>query len=220
MPTEWRSSVSLVDQTAELIRERIFTGYYPPGVRLPQALLSSELGISRTPLREGLRILEQEGLVIASAGGVATVFSPGIGEMREIFELREALEGMSVRLACSRVTPGILSDLHQVVADQHRAQESGQSERFHRLGLHFHTLLLDASGNSRIRRQLSVVRLGEQLLGGAGLMTTDAARAALREHAAIVDAIRDSDPGRAEQASLRHLQSDLLRLSRSRGVAA
>ncbi|MBG6185098.1 DNA-binding GntR family transcriptional regulator [Arthrobacter sp. CAN_A214] len=182
-------------------------------------MLADELGISRTPLREGLRILEQEGLVTAGVRGVATVFSPGMREISEIFELREALEGTSAPLACSRITSEILSDLDQVVADQHRARESGQSERFHRLGLHFHTLLLDASGNSRIRRQLSVVRMGEQLLG-VGPMTAGTAGVATEEHAAIVDAVRHSDSGRAEQSARRHLRSDLMNLSRSRGVAA
>lgn len=219
MTTEWRSSVSLVNQTAALIRERIFSGSYCPGSRLSQAMLASELGISRTPLREGLRILEQEGLVTAGVRGVATVFSPGMREIREIFELREALEGTSARLACSRITPGNLSDLDQVMTEQHRAWESGQFELFRRLGLHFHSLLLDASGNSRIRRQLTVVRMGEQLLGTVGPLTADAARVAMDEHTAIVSAIRDSDPKRAEQAALRHLRSDMMILSGNRGVA-
>ncbi len=169
----WRSAVPLVEETAALLRERIFDGRYAPGARLPQAELSAELSLSRTPLREALRLLEEQGLVRADDRGGARVSTMGPEEVLAALEFREAVEGLAARLACDRLaavrgvssaTPPALAELRELAAAEAHELLPGRERRFALLSGRFHESLLRASGNSFVLRQSGVIRLTEKLL--------------------------------------------------------
>lgn len=193
MNSLWRSSVSLVDETAAVIRERVFTGRYLPGERLAQEELSAELGLSRTPLREALRVLAQEGLLEMDPGGGARVIVLDPARLREAYEFREALALAAVRLACRKPGEGTLAELDRLATGQREA--SGPA--FHRLVSAFHCLLLEASGNSYLQRNETLVRMTEEVFRPRyGLQPGDVPAAAAA-HAATAGALRADDPAAA-----------------------
>ena len=195
MTSAWRSSVSLVEETAALIRERVFAGRYRSGDRLTQAGLSAELGLSRTPLREALRLLEQDGIVVLDSAGSASVATATPAQLQDAYAFREALETAACRLACPRLTPGTLAELDRLVDEQRRAA----GPRFHQLVSRFHAVLLEASGNSHLQKHLSLVRMAEEVFRPGYGLTAEAALDTVGAHAAVVNCLRQHAAEEAEQ---------------------
>ena len=195
MTSAWRSSVSLVEETAALIRERVFAGRYRPGDRLTQAGLSAELGLSRTPLREALRLLEQDGIVVLDSAGSASVATATPAQLQDAYAFREALERAACRLACPRLTPATLAELDRLVDEQRRAA----GPRFHQLVSRFHAVLLEASGNSHLQKHLSLVRMAEEVFRPGYGLTAEAALDTVGAHAAVVNCLRQHAAEEAEQ---------------------
>jgi DNA-binding GntR family transcriptional regulator len=192
--SSWRSSVSLVEETAAVVRERVFAGRYQPGDRLAQEELSAELGLSRTPLREAYRVLAQDGLLDVDPGGTARVATWDAGRLSEAYEFRQALGTTAVRLACPRLGERTLSELERLAGEQSRA--SGRT--YHRLGSAFHCLLLEASGNSHLQRNESLVRMTEEVFRPRYGLLTEHILAVSAAHAAVVSALRAGDQDSAE----------------------
>ena len=202
MTSAWRSSVSLVEETAALIRERVFAGRYKPGDRLTQAGLSAELGLSRTPLREALRLLEQDGIVVLDSAGSASVATATPAQLQDAYAFREALETAACRLACPRLTPGTLAELDRLVDEQRRAAGPRFHQlvsRFHQLVSRFHAVLLEASGNSHLQKHLSLVRMAEEVFRPGYGLTAEAALDTVGAHAAVVNCLRQHAAEEAEQ---------------------
>ena len=203
----WRSAVPLVEETAALLRERILEGRYVPGARLAQAELSTELSLSRTPLREALRLLEEQGLVRTDDRGGAHVSTMGAEELLAALEFRQFVEGLAARLACARFaaarldsSAGVvaLEELRQLAEAEARELLPGRERRFAQLSGRFHEGLLRASGNIFVQRQSGLVRMTEQLFRPPVLATPQAAAAAQAGHAALVVALELGDADAAE----------------------
>lgn len=214
----WRSNVSLVDETASVLRERIFSGRLPPGEQLPQAELSVELGVSRTPLREALRILEREGIVRTDAQHTARVAVAERNELIQALEFRDALDGTAARLACGRISAVVLAELDRLLADQARALEPWHEAAFRRSGADFHDRLLHAAGNVHLDRQRTFVRLTEQVLRPLGELTRAEAHESLEEHITIAAALRAGDAAGAEACARAHIRADIGRLTSPEGA--
>lgn len=155
MGIDWRSNVSLARETAGVISERVFLGRYSPGQELAQQRLSEELGISRTPLREALTLLEHDGVVQLDAGGRATVTKMGTTHLREALEFRELLETAACDMAISRIPQSLIADLHQVLRNSWTASPSNASK--------MHQLLLNSSGNRYLQGFLTLTRITEEV---------------------------------------------------------
>lgn len=212
----WRSTVPLVEETAALLRERIFEGRYAPGARLAQAELSAELSLSRTPLREALRLLEEQGLVRTDERGGARVSTMGAAELLDALEFRQAVEGLAARLACARFAAArrgpsagaaALEELRQLAESESRELFPGRERRFAQLSGRFHEGLLQASGNIFIQRQSGLVRMTEQLFRPAVLATPQAAAAAQAGHAALVVVLERGDADAAERLARQQLRA-------------
>ncbi|AUI51446.1 GntR family transcriptional regulator [Arthrobacter crystallopoietes] len=201
MTSAWRSSVSLVEETAALIRERVFAGRYQPGERLTQAGLSAELGLSRTPLREALRVLEQDGIVVLDSAGSASVATATPAQLQDAYVFREALETAACRPACPRLTPGTLAELDRLIDEQRGAA----GPRFHRLVSRFHAVLLEVSGNSYLQKHVSLVRMTEEVFRPSYGLTAETALDTVGAHAAVVNSLRQRAPDEAE----RHIRTYL-----------
>jgi DNA-binding GntR family transcriptional regulator len=126
--------VSLPDSVAAILRERIVNGELAPGDPLNIELVAAELGVSRTPVREGLAKLESMGLVNRNAGHVPTVFEPSRENALEYYEMRMALEPLAGRLAVPRVTDEVVEEMRQLVDEMDTYVPStwfGLNRRFH-----------------------------------------------------------------------------------------
>lgn len=187
----------------------ITSGEFEPGARLSEADLARRLGISRGPLREALGRLEGRLVQRTPRIGVR-VIELSKGDLETLFYTREALEGMAARLACERIKPHEVENLHHLLELHSNQPEvvSGAAYSPRRLDEDFHLSIIRASGCLQIERilmdeiyyQLRIHRRKSSLLPGR-------TKAALVEHRATLDAIDARDPDAAERAMRLHLRN-------------
>lgn len=191
-------------QATRIIRAAILDGRFGPGQRLNEVELSARLGISRSPIREALRKLVDEGLVVLSPGRGAFVASFDQSELRDLMELRMALDVLGARLAAERATPDEIDAMVKSLESTAAAHLRGESAP--PWSSDFHLLILGASRNRKLRERGGEIHAQLHLArfrSGAG---PHRAQEAHDEHVSIVDAIRSRDPARAAAAMEAHLR--------------
>lgn len=197
-----------------------------PGTVLLQNEWAERLQVSRTPLREAFRILEQEGLVRVSNGNrtiEVTQFLSREPELRGLYEVREVLDGLAARLLAAHGLPAETAhELEFLLKEMDEAANPFDSSRWFSAHMSFHVLIAESCGNSRLRQQLDVIRmtslslhtyLGE--LSPTEHRLVEVLATAGKQHHAIVDAIRSGNGDLAEMAACQHirtvLDSDLIK---------
>ena len=181
----------------------IRAGALKPRDRLLEVELADRLGISRTPVREAIRQLEADGLVIHIPRVGAAVRSLDSGEVTELYEMRGVLEGTAARLAARAASEVELDELAAINAEMARAQ--GDSHRLYDLNRQFHAALLDAARNRYLARSVAVLQKTLLILGPSTLDQATRAQNAVVEHEAVLTALRVRDEAGAEAAMRRHI---------------
>jgi len=204
----------LVDDIAARIRERIMSGAYGPGHRLRQEAVARDLSVSRTPLREALRMLEQEGLVVLRPGRGAEVASGDLDTLIEAYRVREVLDGLAASIVAADPDPAELDRLQDLVDQQHRALDPWRPEVYAPLNVEFHGTLLRLSGNEYLTRQSSVLHLTANVYVPYRILDHDRVRRAIDEHQVILDALRARDVRAAETAARAHISATTRMLER------
>ena len=205
-PIKLDSYQPLREVVCESLREAIRTGKLKPGERLMEIQLSEELGVSRTPVREAIRKLDQEGYIVMMPRRGAYVANMSIRDVNEIFEIRTALESLSNGLAAERITTEELETLQHLLVQIGRYIKEGDMDRIVETDIKFHDLLYQASRNRRLEGIISNLR--EQLTRFRTLSMSYPGRleATLEEHRAMVDAIAQGNMKAAQQAAERHME--------------
>jgi DNA-binding GntR family transcriptional regulator len=191
----------------------ILDGRLLPGEPLREAALASALGVSRGPLREAFRGLEEKGLVRTRRNCGVQVRSLSLDEADQIYELRIALEEMIGRKVAERREADSLQRLTAVLAEMQRAVDATNIGRYVRLNVSFHDELARGSGNAKLHETYS--RLVAELSLSrrqAYLHDSAAMRLSLREHGAIFDAVRAGDGELAGSLLRGHAFDSRLRL--------
>jgi DNA-binding GntR family transcriptional regulator len=187
------------------IRKAIQEGKLTPGERLREIELAKQVGLSRTPIREALSRLESEGLVAHDATRGVVVAELDYGMVTELYYMREVLEGTAARLAAqhaSDVEISILDDLcHQYEAALSNEAALAIANR------RFHETLYRCSHNRYLLNMVTVLHNALSLLSGTTLGNPERAAESLREHRAVVTAIRARDADAAEQALRAHIRA-------------
>lgn len=194
----------------QIIRQGILDGKYPPGGQLREEYLASEIGVSRTPVRDALRRLLADGLVESERnhGTFVTDLTPE--EVLEVFELRAILEGYGARRAAESITDEEIAELERL-ADAMEAvagKEKLRQERWARLNTEFHIALVRASRSRRLERilrqmfQVPLVPLKQYRL--RGLVNIDRSN---RQHREIIEAMRERDAAWVSRTVEAHLLS-------------
>jgi DNA-binding GntR family transcriptional regulator len=187
------------------LKEQIISGDLAPDVRLIELAIAAEFNVSRTPVREALKRLAVENLVLADPARGMVVHAPDAREIEDVFIVREALDALAARLAAHRITPSELGRLRVVVDSMEDAISTGRREQVVVANTHFHDVIYAAAGNEMLER------LGRDLREFVRRFTTlpfaspDRVDHVLVEHRAIVAALEAHDPEAAEAASRRHL---------------
>jgi len=132
------------------IRQAILSGNLKPGDRLLEAEIARQMGISRAPVREAIRQLASEGLVVSYAHRGTFVAELSPDDLWEIYTLRAAVESLAVRLVANQATPETISLLRQAVADMAQAAQEGDLQRVADLDIAFHETLCRLSGHARL----------------------------------------------------------------------
>jgi DNA-binding GntR family transcriptional regulator len=186
----------LVDDATQALRDAILNGRLSSGTRLRQMDLAAQLGISRTPIREALGRLQQEGLVeILPAAGVRVALLD-LDEAVELYDVREVLDGLAARLAARRADEGMLMVLEKSLARMARCLERQDA---------FHDTIFRAARNARLQALSAVVRLSIRHFHPLLLRTARRLEDAYREHRAIFAAIAAHDGLKAERLARAHI---------------
>jgi DNA-binding GntR family transcriptional regulator len=196
----------LVDVATSSLREAILNGQMVPGERLRESDLARQLAISRTPLREALMKLEQEGLIERLPSGAPRVRLLDVEEAIQLYEVREVLDGLAARLAAAHIAPADVAKLRGLLADMQHYTIPGQAHAWFAAHVAFHGLIFVASANPPLRQLASVVRLSIQRLHPLLLATTSERRAeAHREHTRVFEAIAHGEGELAERCARSHI---------------
>jgi len=202
-----RQHDSLVQRAFEALEESIVRGAIKPGSRLFEAGLARELEISRGPIREAIRRLEERGLVVRTHLKGAVVLELSDDEVLELSLIREQVEGLAARLAAARITAEDIRDLEGLLAGhQQRTAERGFVEYFQPVGeLDFHYRIMKAADSNRLLRLFVREIYYPIRLYRFRSSTQGRAKAALQEHWAILHAIRSRDAELAERLMREHV---------------
>lgn len=180
------------------VREAILSGIYRPGEKLPQEHLAQSLGVSRIPVRAGLRQLEAEGLVVFYPHRGAMVRRLEVSEIAEIYELRILLETFALRSAIDRIMPEQAEEL-SLLADE--LDRPGEGDDWLELRQQFYRRLYTIAGRPRTADLIAKLRadVGRYWLGVRVVGHEEA------EHRVIVDAVKAGDAKKAEEWLAQHL---------------
>ncbi|MGE4483126.1 GntR family transcriptional regulator [Acidocella sp.] len=189
----------------ELLLARIENGDLPAGTRLREAELAQRFSLSRTPIREAMKRLEQQGLITHEPhhGGVVT--SLNYNQIAELYLLREVLEGTAARLAAQHASDVEITLLQEML-EQDQTLTSTPTE-LAKTNRAFHQQIRDAGRNGFLAQALETLRLSLALLPGTTLGAPSRGAASVREHAQIVERIAARDPDGAEQAARQHIRN-------------
>ena len=183
--------------------EEIRTGKLLPDMRLRETEIAERFGLSRTPVREAIRMLEADGLVEHLPRQGASIRRLDYAEVMELYEMRSVFEGTAARLAASAASEVELRALEllntQFAAsdDAHEAAELNQR---------FHMTLLNCARNRFLARSVASVQKTMMILGPTTLMKSERVARAVEEHRAILDAMTARDGLRAEAEMRAHIE--------------
>ncbi len=202
-----RLARALAPQITARLEAMILDGTLPPGERLHEQALADRLGTSRGPLREALRALEREGLVVSGGAhrGMA-VRRLEAQEEAELYDARALLQGFTCALLAERRTDAGLAVLDGRVADMDAAIAAGDADAYYRQNLDFHEAMLELAGHARtagLYRSLvkeSLLTRRRTLASPANMRDSNA------EHRAMVDAIRARDADTARRLGEAHVK--------------
>lgn len=195
---------TLAERARAELERLILDGALPPGARLSEVQLAERLKISRGPLREALRLLDRDGLVVSGAayGGVF-VRRLDAAEVAQLYDVRALLHGFACGLLAGRAGPGVVAALRGQVAAMQAAIEA--PEKFYRLNVAFHHALIEGAGHARTAALYRGVEK-ESFLGRRQTMERAANRAESNsEHTAIVEAVAAGDAAAARAAGEAHV---------------
>ena len=199
MSPEVSGYVSKTDLVAALIRELVITGELAPGEQLRQRDLAQRFGVSQTPVREAMRRLESEGLLVCGTHRGFTVVAPDVGRVEENFQIRAALESLGASLAARKIGPAGLGRLREL-NDRMRAladEDPGYAE----LNREFHFTVYEYAHSPLL---LSLMRLLWASLQGGPRVTRSHAESA-RQHDGILDALAAADADAASARTYQHI---------------
>ncbi|WP_225773850.1 GntR family transcriptional regulator [Pseudomonas sp. Marseille-Q5115] len=199
-----RSPVTAEEEAYRYLLDTICQGRYRTGDRLIAEDIAGEIGMSRMPVREAFRRLAAEGLVTLRPNRGAIVSGLNLDEMREVFEMRSALEGLAVRLATATLTDRQLTTLERMLDDMDEVREDGAEwVSRHRA---FHEYLCSLAMRPRLLRQISALYSVIEPHMRLWLQHVDKPLSARQEHAEILTALRSRDAALAEHVVCEHIE--------------
>jgi GntR family transcriptional regulator of vanillate catabolism len=221
----------LVDDVVRVLREKIIRGELPAGTQLLQIDLANQLGVSRTPLREAFRILENDGYLRTSNNNrTVEVVTFTAAEMRDMYEIREVIDGLAARLTAARgLSPEAEKEARRLLAEM--ASTSKPHDPLRRVEAHaaFHSFFVEQSGNSRLGGLMPLIRAstaalflpfidnpeGVQLTVGGRLVSYKQLLDESQDsHVAILDAVTEGKGSKAEIAARKHIGRTLALVDR------
>lgn len=211
---------TLAEEAADNLREFILLGKLEPGTAIPERDLAEALGVSRTPLREALRILEIEGLVEYSATRRPRVADPSLHELTQYISVLGALEALAGETACREATMAEIAEIVRLGARMVEGSDKLKPLEFFRLDMQFHAAIVEASRNEPLietHRQYNARLWRARFLSSQQVDRRDNT---LAQHAEITDALQKRDAKATRRALRDHLKSTIANIARIRSDQA
>jgi DNA-binding GntR family transcriptional regulator len=204
---------SLHELATRHLREMIVKNELGPGARLHEQTLSETLGISRTPVREAIRALAAEGLVEVLSNKGAVVREMTVNEVLDTFHVIGALDSLVGELAIANMTPQDLGDLEDMHDRMRSRFESKDLFGYFKANQDIHRKLVTMSGNVTLQRQLQALNAQVQPFRYSVNIDRESWERSVRDHEAIMNALRDRDPGALARLLRQHLpnKTDVVR---------
>ena len=195
----------LRDVVFNTLREAILKGDLKPGERLMELQLASKLGVSRTPIREAIRRLEQEGLAVTTPRKGAEVAKMTLKDMEDVLEIRDALDELAVRIACQKISDEQLRQLEDVKELFEKSTQTGNVKKIAEADVSFHDVIYEATGNPKLVTLLNNLR--EQVYRYRVEYIKDPKNypTLIAEHEAILDSLKNRDVKNAVEAMHVHV---------------
>ena len=202
----------LRDVVFNTLRRAILEGTLKPGERLMEVHLANKLGVSRTPIREAMHKLELEGLVVMIPRRGAQVARITEKSLKDVLEVRRSLDMLIAELACERINDEQLDRLKSASEEfsmvcRKELAAGGDTTSVARSDVAFHDILMEATGNTRLRAMVN--NLAEQMYRYRFVYLTDRSthERLIKEHIEIYEAIAAKDKDRARQAARTHIDN-------------
>lgn len=213
------SKAPLYDQAYRALKAGILNGSLQPGVRLTDQGLAVRLGISRTPVREAVRQLVKEGLLVGTPNRGVTVFSPSPIEIAEVYAIRATLEGLAATLAV--INPGrakAIRKMEEILEQAKSAASAGDSRSVARCNTEFHEEILRASETTGLIELLEPIRNKAIICRLSSMQYQANVEASLLEHSKIIRCLESGHAAEAGQLLRQHITTSGLRLLEQVGM--
>nr|WP_027870191.1 GntR family transcriptional regulator [[Eubacterium] cellulosolvens] len=205
----------LRDVVFRTLRKSILRGDLHPGERLMEIQLANRLGVSRTPIREAIRMLELEGLVTNIPRRGAQVAKITEKDLRDVLEVREALEELTVRLACERITERQLSDLYRASRKFEAVVDTMDLVQLAQADEEFHTIIYEASGNRRLVQMINNLREQMYRYRVEYLKDAENRQSLITEHDELWESLKRKDFASADKYMKRHIERQMINIRSS-----
>lgn len=197
----------LRDVVFQTLREAILKGDLKPGERLMELQLASKLGVSRTPIREAIRMLEQEGLAVTIPRRGAEVAKMTEKDMEDVLQIREVLDELAVSLACDKMTDEQIEELEQHMIDFEESVKSEDIRRLAQADVKFHDAIYRATDNTKLINMLSNLREQIYRYRVEYLKDEKAYPTLMQEHRIIVEALKCKDKDKVKSVMKIHVEN-------------
>ena len=196
----------LRDVVFQTLRQAILRGELKPGERLMEIHLAQKLGVSRTPVREAIRKLELEGLVLMIPRKGAVVAEITVSDLEDVLEVRMALEELALKHACRRITKEQLDELEQLAAVFSESLNGDDVGACAQADMLFHDAIYEATGNNRLIQILNNLREQMYRYRMEYLKDRHSHAQLLEEHEEILNALKSHDEKSALEWISRHIE--------------
>ena len=210
---EMNEYLPLRDVVFNTLRQAILRGDLKPGERLMEIKLAKRLGVSRTPIREAIRMLELEGLVVMIPRRGAAVAQITKQDLEDVLEVRCSLEELAVELACTRITGSELDRLHRALKDFESACDTNDVTALAEKDVAFHDIIFESTGNQRLIQLLNNLREQMYRYRLEYLKDESSHDKLLQEHRTIEMDIRNHDVAAARQHIKEHIYNQAMCVS-------
>ena len=204
---EVNAYLPLRDVVYNTLREAILKGELKPGERLMELQLASKLGVSRTPIREAIRMLELEGLAVTIPRKGAEVAKMTVKDMEDVLEVREALDELAARIACNKITEEQLQTLSKV---KDAFEESTKTTDIKQIAMYdekFHDVIYESTGNVRLVNLLNNLREQIYRYRVEYLKNVEVYPRLIEEHETILKALQDRNQELVVEAMRDHVEN-------------
>ena len=198
-----------------ILKKALFSGEYKSGDELSLTDIAAKLGVSRTPIREAIRKLELEGLVLMIPRKGAEVAKISEKSLRDVLEVRRSLEELAIELACQRMTESDIKELEEAQEAFREAIHSADAMTIAETDEHYHDIIYNGTGNNRLVQILNNLREQMYRYRLEYIKDADKRQILVVEHDYILKAIRSRHVAEAKKAIREHIDNQEITVSKN-----